>query len=344
MTRNVDLRSDTVTHPIPEMYEAMAQAELGDDDLGDDPTVHELEALAAERLGKEASVIVTSGTMANLVAVLTHAEPGDSILCEASSHISHEDGMEVVARVCRVPIEGHRGFMSPDAIEETIVSMNGNRVSLFCMENTHNAHGGIPLTPEQLSKMAGTAHKHGLKVHMDGARLFNAATSLGIKASELTEDVDSVMFAMSKGLSCPVGSILAGPRDYIEKARRFRKIVGGSMRQTGIVAACGIVALKHVIPRLPEDHARARRLAEAIAEMPELQVDLETVHTNMTYFETTDLPIDAAEFVSRIEEHGIFAFAPRLNRIRLVTHLHISDDDIEHAINVIRKTAKEAKA
>jgi threonine aldolase len=289
--RTIDLRSDTVTQPTPAMREAMYRAEVGDDVFGEDPTVNRLEQMAAERLGKEAALFVVSGTMGNLVALLTHCGRGDEAILGDCSHtfLFEQGGMAALGGIMPHLVSNQPdGTLRLEDIEGAIREDDAHfpRTRLVCLENTHNMCNGTPLTAEYTAQVARLARVHGLRVHMDGARIFNAAAALGVDAQELVRDVDSVMFCLSKGLCAPVGSLLCGSADFIAEARRARKVVGGGMRQAGVLAAAGIVALEEIVPRLEEDHVRARRLAEGLAEIP--GVEVAPVTTNILYFWLTE--------------------------------------------------------
>ncbi|HHY38241.1 MAG TPA: low specificity L-threonine aldolase, partial [Clostridia bacterium] len=253
----IDLRSDTVTRPTPEMRRAMAEAEVGDDVYGEDPSVRQLEEIAAETMGKEAALFVASGTMGNQVALMAHTRRQDEVLLEAESHIFFYEagGMAVLSGLMPFPIRTEDGILRPTDLERALrpSDIHFPKPSLVCLENTHNRHGGRVAGVEEIKKTCDFAHAHGLKVHLDGARIFNAAVALGVNVKSLVKDVDSVMFCLSKGLCAPVGSMLAGTRDFIEEARRCRKLLGGGMRQAGVLAAAGIVALKTMVDRLAED-------------------------------------------------------------------------------------------
>ena len=276
--REVDLRSDTVTHPSPEMRRAMYEAELGDDVYGEDPTLNALEAKAAERLGKEAAVFVASGTMGNLVSVLSHAQRGDEIILGNKAHIfrSEAGGASALGGVSfhTIPNDS-RGMLDLDDIQAAVRPNDPHmpRTALVCLENTQNMCGGATLTQDDMKAVADVAHANGIPVHVDGARIFNAAVSLEAPVSELVKDVDSLTFCLSKGLSCPIGSIIVGSEDYIMEARRWRKMVGGSMRQVGVIAAAGLVALDSMVERLAEDHSNARKLANGLAEIPGISIE-----------------------------------------------------------------------
>lgn len=339
----IDLRSDTVTQPTEEMREAMARAVVGDDVWGEDPTVHELEALAAEMLGKEAAVFVPSGTMANLVAVMTHTQKGDEVILEADSHTYYYEvgSISAVAGVIPRVIQGTLGYVSSAQLREAMRPPNIHfpPTRLLCLENTHNRAGGIPFSSDEMDAIGIAADELGLTVHLDGARIFNAAVALGVPAKSLTRRVDSVMFCVSKGLSAPVGSLLAGSADFIARARRFRKMLGGGMRQAGVIAAAGLVALRTMVDRLAEDHANARRLAEGLVGSPGLRVDLSRVRSNMVQMHI-DTPGGAAEFAGRMKREGVLAAATGPATIRMVTHRHITAEAVDRAVAAIRRAAQ----
>ena len=338
--RVVDFRSDTVTHPTPEMRRAMAEAELGDDVFGDDPTVNRLEEMAAERMGKEAAMFVASGTMGNLVSVLTHAQRGDEIILGDKSHTfrSEAGGVSALGGVSFHTLRNdHRGMLDPDEVEAAIRApdVHFTRTAVVALENTANACGGAVLTPEDIEAIADVAHRHEVPLHIDGARIFNAAVYLETPAAELVRDADTLSFCFSKGLSCPVGSMVCGSRDFIDEARRWRKMVGGGMRQAGVLAAAGIVALNTMVDRLADDHANAGRLARGLAEIPGISIDPESLPTNLVFFEVVDG--DPAELARRLSDQGIKGGAP-VRRWRLVTHYGIDSADIDHALGVIDET------
>ena len=341
MQQVADFRSDTVTRPTPAMRRAMAEARVGDDVLGDDPTVKELERQAAERLGKEAALFVPSGTMGNAIAVKVWTQEGDEVIVEERSHIYNlEVGhLAVISRVVPRPLPSHRGALDPDLVERNIrrraLHIAGTR--LIAIENTHNLWGGAVVPLENFQALRRVADRHGLRIHLDGARIFNAQAATGIPAREFARYVDSVMFCFSKGLAAPVGSILVGPRDFIDEARRVRKLLGGGMRQAGVLAAAALVALNEMVDRLAEDHARARRLAEGLREIPGIHLDLDTVETNMVYFEVRHPRVTAQELVQRMAEHGVLALVSPTGAIRMVTHHDITDDHVERALSVIRR-------
>jgi threonine aldolase len=331
----VDLRSDTVTLPTPEMREAMARAEVGDDVWGEDPTVHRLEAVAAERLGKEAALFVTSGTQGNLVSVLAHTRPGQEVILDLDSHIFNYEvaGAAVIGGVQMRPIPTERGMLSPDQVREALrpADIHVPPTGLVCLENTHNRHGGTCATPEAIAAVAAVAHAAGIPVHLDGARLFNAAVALGRDVREFTRDVDSVMVCLSKGLAAPVGSVVCGRREFIARARRFRKMLGGGMRQAGVLAAAGLVALERMVARLAEDHAHARLLAEGLARLPGLEVDLSRVETNIVIVRVRR-PGGVRELVDGCLARKIKVHALGPQAIRCVTHKDVDEDDIRCAL------------
>jgi threonine aldolase len=340
MHDRVDLRSDTVTKPTPAMRRAMAGAEVGDDVLGDDPTVLKLEEMAAQMLGKEAALFVPSGTMANNVAIKVHTQPGEEILLDWHAHsLCYEVGAPAaLSGVLTRPFRSRRGVPDVDDVAAAITprSLHSPGTVLLVLENTHNRAGGAVIPLNVHRALYERAKNRGLNVHLDGARLFNAAVATGVPAGDYAAQADSVSFCLSKGLGCPVGSLLCGTREFVEKARRVRKMFGGGMRQAGVLAACGIVALETGIDRLADDHRNARRLAEGIAGLPGMRVDLESVQTNMVYLDT-DLP--AAEVVRRLGEQRVLCLAVGLNTIRLVTHLDVDEQDMEAAIAAFRRAA-----
>lgn len=337
----VDLRSDTVTQPTPAMREAMYQAEVGDDVYGEDPTVNELETVAAERLGKEAALFVTSGTMGNLVALLTHCGRGDEVILGDRSHtfLFEQGGMASLGGITPHPIPNQKdGTLELEDIEGAVRPDNPHfPVSrLVCLESTHNMCNGTPLSIEYTAQAARIAHSHGLSVHLDGARVFNAAAALDVDVKEIVRHVDSVQFCLSKGLCAPVGSMVCGSADFIVAARRARKVVGGGMRQAGIIAAAGIIALEQMTDRLVEDHRRAKRLAEGLAETP--GIDVAPVSTNILYFELTDgVEKSPAEVEADLKEQGVLVNSRGGGRFRAVTHYWINDSDIERAIRAVRE-------
>ncbi|MCL6581711.1 MAG: low specificity L-threonine aldolase [Firmicutes bacterium] len=341
----IDLRSDTVTTPTPEMRRAMAAAEVGDDVYGEDPTVRRLEEKAAELLGKEAGLYVPSGTMGNLVAVMTHTSRGSEIILEAESHIYYYEvgGLAVVAQTLPRLIAGRRGCFGPEDLAAALRTPNIHfpTPALVCLENTHNRAGGAVWPPGLFDAVARAAHAAGLAVHLDGARIFNAAVRLGRPAAELVREADSVMFCLSKGLAAPVGSVLVGTRDFIARARKNRKIVGGGLRQAGVLAAAGLVALETMIDRLAEDHANARRLAEGLVGIPGLGVDLDGVETNMVMCSVEGLGVAAPDFARRLASKGVLVNAVDPRRLRFVTHKDVGRADIDRALVLVAEAARE---
>ena len=336
----IDLRSDTVTHPTPAMREAMYRAEVGDDVYGEDPTVNRLEQMATERLGKEAALLVVSGTMGNLVALLTHCGRGDEVILGDRSHTYRfeQGGMAALGGITPWPLPNQPdGTLRLEDIAGAIRTDNTHfpRTRLVCLENTHNMCNGTPLTAEYTAQVAQLAHDRGLRVHLDGARIFNAAAARGTDARELVQEVDSVMFCLSKGLCAPVGSLLCGDSDFIAEARRARKVVGGGMRQAGILAAAGIVALEQMADRIGEDHLRAKRLAEGLAEIP--GVEVASVESNILYlWLTEEVSKTSGEVVEALAERGVLLLGRGGGRFRAVTHYWITDEDIETTIEVMR--------
>lgn len=335
----IDLRSDTVTKPTPDMRRAMAQAEVGDDVYGEDPTVNRLQEYAAELLGFEAALFVPSGTMGNQVAIAVHTRPGQEVIVEAQSHIYNVE-MATMARFSGVQprvLLGDRGVFTAQQVEAAIrpnlyyLAHTG----LVCLENTHNAAGGRIFPLSVTREILEVAHRHGIPVHLDGARIFNAAVALGVPAKELVRGFDSVMFCLSKGLGAPVGSMLCGSREFIQEARRVRKALGGGMRQAGVLAAAGLYALTHHIDRLAEDHENARILAEGLSQIPGLSVT--PPETNIVLVEIVRGPT-AAELAERLRRRGVLV-APagagtEARKLRLVTHLDVSRQDILRTIDL----------
>jgi threonine aldolase len=334
----IDLRSDTVTKPTPEMREAMAKAEVGDDVYGDDPTVNLLQELAAEATGKEAGLFVPSGTMGNLAAILTHCQRGDEVIIGQKNHtfLFEAGGISVLGGINSYQLQNQPdGSLRLEDVETAIRPDDPHDpiTRLICLENTHNRCGGTVQTPEYTRKISEFAHVRKLKVHLDGARLFNAAAALGIPARELTKPVDSVTFCLSKGLCAPVGSVLCGEKEFINKAKRARKILGGGMRQAGILAAAGIIALQKMTARLSEDHKRARDLAEGLSENPGIVLDSVTPDTNMVFFSLAPtVRISANEIEERLKPRGILVSASDPRRFRLVTHYWIDDAAVNKTI------------
>lgn len=334
----VDLRSDTVTQPTEDMRKAMYSAEVGDDVYGEDPTVRALEELGASLAGKQAGLFVTSGTMGNQIAALVHTKRGDEIVCESESHIYYYEvgGLASLASVQTRTLEGIRGIISVDKIEQAIRTddIHQPRTALICLENTHNRAGGTYYTPENMKSVKSIACKHDIPIHVDGARIFNAAVAQNLSVSKLTEYADSVSFCLSKGLCAPIGSLLVGSKEFINNARRTRKMLGGGMRQAGIIAAAGIVALNTMVDRLAEDHANAKILADSIANLG-LIIDIETVKTNIVLFDVQSTGMNADQFSDLLEENGVKCSQFGENKIRFVTHHGINRDDINYVQKVM---------
>lgn len=345
MNRAIDLRSDTVSRPDEAMRRAIASAEVGDDVFGDDPSVNRLEAMAAERLGKEAALFVPSGTMANLIAVMTHVGRGDEILLGDQSHIfNYEVGGTAAiagAQVHALP-NLPDGGLEPALVEAAIRPPNVHhpRTSLLCLENTHNRCGGAAIPAETMDALAGIARRRGLHVHLDGARIFNAAVALGVPAARIARDVDSVSFCLSKGLGCPVGSLVCGSRDFIAEARRNRKMLGGGMRQAGILAAAGIYALEHNVDRLADDHENARKLAAGLARYDAFVPN--EPQTNIVVIYIVRGKLDA--WLDAFAAEGVLAVAFGHQRMRMVTHINISAVDVAEALGRIDRAVAAAVA
>jgi threonine aldolase len=344
-TEFVDLRSDTVTLPTEEMLEAIRHAKLGDDVFGEDPTVNRLEEMAAERMGKEAALLVASGTQANLVSLMSNARRGELVILESESHIYWYEvgGVSAIAGLLPWTVKSQFGAFDPRDVEAAIKPRNIHfpEPALVCVENTHNRHGGTIVTPKQLGAISEVVKAHGLQLYMDGARIFNAAVALKLDVREFTRHVDSLMFCLSKGLSCPVGSLVVGTEEFIEKARKTRKILGGGMRQAGIIAAPGIVALERMVDRLAEDHENAKRLAEGLAEIDGISVDMERVQTNIVLFDISGLGVADDQFILKLQEKGVLALTHGKNIVRMVTHRGIEREHIEKALAAVEAVKTE---
>ena len=333
----IDLRSDTITQPTPEMREAMFQAELGDDVYGEDPTVNRLEEAAAAKLGKEAGLFTASGTMGNLIAIMTHTQPGDEIFLDAGAHIYYYEvgGLSRVAGLVPHLIHGERGMISRQQLEAAVRPDNIHfpEPKLLCLENTHNRAGGRVLPQDQVVATTQLAQELGLRLHLDGARLFNAAAASQTTAAALAAPFDSVMVCLSKGLAAPVGSVVVGSGDFIARARKIRKVLGGGMRQAGVLAAAGLWALEHMTDRLQDDHQRAQALADGLAAIPGLSLQ-QPVETNMLYVRISTPGWDAAKLVAAWQERGICSNAVGSDSVRLVTHWQIDDEHIRTVIQI----------
>ncbi|MGB4596196.1 MAG: low-specificity L-threonine aldolase [Anaerolineaceae bacterium] len=337
--RYSDFRSDTVTRPTAAMREAMANAVVGDDVYGDDPTVNALEAKAAELLGKEAGLFVSSGTQGNLIAVLVTCQRGEEVIMGRQGHtFLHEaGGVSVLGGVVINTIPNQRdGTLSFGDLESAIryPDIHEPISRMVIMENTQNACGGVPLTAEYCRQVASFAKEHDLKLHIDGARLFNAAVKLGVPARDLVEMADSVTFCLSKGLGAPVGSVLCGSREFITKARRLRKMLGGGMRQAGIIAAAGIVALDSMIERLAEDHMRAKLLADGLSQISGLTLEKNSPQTNMVFIRLSEtIAITDEALIDKMKEKGVLVGGTGPRTFRLVTHLDVNDADVAHCLD-----------
>jgi len=324
------------------MREAMAAAEVGDDVYGEDPTVNRLEKRAAELMGREAAVYVPTGTMGNQIAIHLHTQPGSEVVAEAGAHIFNFEmgAMAALSGTLPRPVETADGILDPEQVEAAIQPPAGYRTptSLVVFENSHNLAGGRVTPPARMAELVAVARRHHLPVHLDGARIHNAAAALGVTAAELSAGADTVMFCLSKGLGAPVGSILVGDADTITEARRVRKLFGGGMRQAGIIAAAGLVALDEVLPTLANDNRRAHDLAVGLAGIPAIVLDPETVDTNIVFFSLADTaPIDAAKLAALLAVDGVLCHPLGHDSIRMVTHYHISDEDISRAVEITAK-------
>ncbi len=339
----LDFRSDTVTRPTAGMRAAMAAAEVGDDVLGDDPTVHRLQARVAEMVGKEAAIFVPSGTMSNLIAVRLHCRPGDELICEAGCHIYNyeQGGYTQLCGVAARALEGKYGVLELRQLDDCVRPDNPHyvRTRLVCLENTHNRGGGRIQPYTVVESICAWARAQHLAAHPDGARLWNAAIATGIELKSWARHFDTVGVCFSKGLGAPVGSALCGPRDLVAEAVRHRKVLGGGMRQAGVLAAAALYALDHHVDRLAEDHANAQRLADGIRRIDPLRLDPETVDTNLVFFHVSPAWGNAADFSSRLKERGVLMLATSPTMIRAVTHLDVSSTDVDRALQAIQAVA-----
>jgi threonine aldolase len=339
--RTIDLRSDTVTLPTKEMMLSMMDAELGDDVSREDPTVNRLEELSAKCFGTEAALFTPSGTQSNLISVMVHCRRGDEMIVESEAHIYYYEvgGMSAVAGVIPRLIRGNLGIFTP---EQVVDAVRGDDLhfppsKLVEIENTHNRAGGTVWTPKEVSAVSRSAHDLGMKVHIDGARIFNAAVALDVGVKEYAKDVDSISFCLSKGLSAPVGSVIVGGKEFIEKARKTRKMLGGGMRQAGVIAAPGIVALTKMVGRLKEDHDNARKLAIGLKSLGTFDVELRTVQTNIVLIDVSPLDMDSEQFVEKLKRNGILAADFGGCIVRFVTHRGITSKDIDETIGRIER-------
>ena len=339
----VDLRSDTVTKPTPEMREAMAEAEVGDDVYRDDPTVNRLEELAAEMLGKEAALFVPSGTMGNLIALLVHCQRGHEVIVGNLSHIylNEAGGMAALGGIQPCPLQNQSdGTLALDDILASIRTEDVHHpiTRLVCLENTQNICGGVPLTSDYTRQVGDVAHRNDLSLHVDGARIFNSATAQNISVKELVEPADSVMFCLSKGLAAPIGSMLAGTQKFVTRARHFRKMLGGGMRQVGVVAAAGLISLEKMTKRLGDDHARAKKLADGLRRVEGLAVDTNSPYTNMVYLNLSEaVSANAQQISQKMKDLGVLVDPENARRFRLVTHYWIDDSAVEKTISAFQK-------
>jgi len=341
MKNLIDLRSDTVTRPTPAMRNAMAEAEVGDDVFGEDPTVNALQEKVAHLLGKEASLFVPSGTMANQLSIKSHTQPGDEVIIELSSHPYNFEGgagaaLSGIQFQC---LKGVRGILDASQIEEAIRPEDHHFpvTRLVCLENTHNRGGGSIYPIEKISEIYRLAKSKGLLLHLDGARLWNASVATGIKSEEYAQWADSVSVCLSKGLGAPIGSLVAGSKSFIDRVHRFRKMFGGGMRQAGIIAAAGIYALDHHIERLKDDHQNARRLAVGLKEFKGVSIDPKFVETNIVIFDVSNTGMTGAQVSEAMKKEGVLIHAFSRTQIRLVTHLDITSEDIETALKAFEK-------
>ena len=333
----IDLRSDTVAMPTPEMRQAMAAAPLGDDVFGDDPTVNRLLEVAAKRLGKESAVFVPSGTMGNLIGVAVNAQRGEELIADSQSHVFNYEtaGAAAVAGVQIRPVATEAGVMTPEHIASAVRPRNDPHQPISAavtFENTHNMHGGVVWPLEALRAASDAAHAHGLRVHLDGARIFNAAVASGASVADIAACADTVTFCLSKGLACPAGSIFCGSREDVEKANRWRKRLGGAMRQTGVLAAAGLVALDNMVDRLAEDHSNARTLAEGLSELPGVTCDLARVQTNLVFFDLEEM--SAPAFNDACADRGLLGDWSGPTRMRFVTHYGIGAAEVQSALKI----------
>lgn len=338
----LDFRSDTVTRPTPAMRQAMAAAAVGDDVFGDDPTVNRLQDTVAALLGKEAALFVPSGTMSNLVAVLCHCGPGDELLCEAGCHIFNYEqaGYAQIGGVAARPVEGCRGILQPEQLMELVRPGDAHypRTRLVCLENTHNRGGGSIQPYAAVEQICGWARGREMRSHLDGARLMNAVVATGVPAARWASHFDSVGICFSKGLGAPAGSALAGSREFIALARRKRKVLGGGMRQAGVLAAAALFALEHHVQRLAEDHANARRLAAGLRNMAQVHLAAETFDTNLVFFNIDPALGAAAEFSARLRERGLLMLPTAPQTLRAVTHLDVTAADVDAALEIVSQS------
>ncbi len=339
--RIVDLRSDTVTKPTDKMFLAMKQSQIGDDGFGEDGTTNKFQKLAAERVGKEDALFVPSGVMGNLIAIMVHTKHGEGLICDRNAHINTmvSGNTAAVAGITTCPLETDTlGYFDRNELESHIKGDQtiNPKITLLVYENTNNLAGGTVVTPEEAHELYKISEKYGLRIHLDGARIFNASVSQGVDVAQLARYCDSVMFCVSKGLASPVGSILAGTKEFINQARRIRKMLGGGMRQTGILAACGIISIEEMVERLGEDHENARVLAEGLAKIDGFDIAMKTVQTNIVCF-TFNLPkLGCGKLVENMGERGVRAIYFKGSLGRMVTHKEIKRSDVQYAVEVVQ--------
>ena len=337
----IDLRSDTVTKPSAAMREAMARAEVGDDVFGDDPTVNHLQEVAADIMGKEAAIFVPSGTMGNLSALLAHCGRGQEALIGDESHIYHYEagGASALGGIPYHPLPTNvHGEIPLDLLANAMrpaYDAHAAMTGVICLENTHNRCGGVVLSLEYMAQVKAFADERGIPVHLDGARVFNAAVALGVDVREIAQHVTSIQFCLSKGLGAPIGSVVAGSRDFIKRVHRWRKMLGGGMRQVGVIAAAGLIALTESPQRLHEDHANAQMMAQQLAAIPQIELDLASVQTNIIVFGLRDTTMTIPDFIAKLREQGVLV-VPFKDRIRAVTHCDVSREQCQTAIDVIK--------
>ncbi|MDZ7261044.1 MAG: aminotransferase class I/II-fold pyridoxal phosphate-dependent enzyme [candidate division KSB1 bacterium] len=338
MLQYIDLRSDTVTKPSPEMRRAMAEAEVGDDVFGEDPTVNALQEKVAQLLGKEKALFVPSGTMANQICIRAQTQPGDEVIIDINAHVFNYESAAgaAISGIQFLPLPGKRGILEPEQVEAAIREPNVHcpPTRLICLENTHNRGGGSIYPLEKIARIRKIALEHGVLMHLDGARMMNACVATGIKPIEYARHFDSVMFYFSKGLGAPIGSIVAGSEEFIVKAHRYRKMHGGAMRQVGILAAAALYALEHNVERLAEDHRNAKKLARGLAEIKTIGIDPELVETNIVIFDVSKTGYSVAQVVEKFKEKGVLFVPFGKTLIRGVTHLDVSEEDVERAVEM----------
>jgi threonine aldolase len=342
----LDFRSDTITQPTQAMREAMRDAEVGDDVFGEDPSINALEARAAQIFGKEAGLFVASGTQGNLLALLSQTHPGEELIAEAGAHMANAE----VGNAARLggltvrPVNGTHGKISPEQVASTVRPENVHfaRTTLLAIENTHNNAGGTTLSADDMDRLAEVAREYRLKVHVDGARIFNAAVALGVEPVRLAQHADTLTFCLSKGLSAPVGSVLVGSQAVIDEARRYRKMIGGGMRQAGVLAAAGLIGLQSGVARLADDHRRARRLAEGLARVPGLSIDLATVQSNIVRFDVAGMGLAAGTLADALQRHGITISGGPGSGVRMVAHRHIDDESVDLALEAMVDIAEKS--